>query len=832
MDVDLRGSLEHAIKDLEVPAFVVGLHRTITIANEKASSLLLESQCHVLVGTDLSDILCPAAISAVSSWIDEVVEGIATQVKLGITLSLNTGPELWSVVSLKDRDDRLTGFLFQQVLITSALPDQSILDAFNNPTAAADLDDLARRELRWKTAVLSANQGVWDHDFELDRHFLSDTWREIRGISIGAAAAETTEDWLKTIHPDDVGRVKEQVALQESGATDVVNYTFRQRHADGHWIWILSRGRVVRRDENGLPVRIIGTDTDISDLKFVELERARLAERLGLAIEAAEMGQWEQRIETKNAIWDDRSLKMFGLRDNLTLRSETDWSKMIHPDDRDATMAHFHSCQLEKRDIACDFRIMTADGIEKFIRTRGKFVHDVEGGDRYIGVNLDLTKDHQKTVALEQARNRLEYESRHDPLTGLANRRRLDEVFLVQSSENESDLMGAMHLDIDRFKQINDNFGHDAGDFTLKHAASIMKKYLPKDVLVARVGGDEFVALFPQAQNRVVMEALAEQIIQAFSMPFFYNKIRIKAGISIGIAALDRQEQSESSLLILADIALYHAKKSGRGIWQFYEPHMKTQTSERIKIQDALISAFEHNEITCHYQPQFDAQTMKLSGIEALVRWESPTSGLIMPDQFLSAAEDMGLIAKLDELVLCQVLTDLECWEAEGLSVPHISVNVSAHRISDPDLGTWLQRMKLPPGKIVFELLESVFLDGEDATISANLSLLQSMGVDVEIDDFGTGHASIISLLRISPKRLKIDRELVEPIVHSPKRRGLLETIIRIGKMLDIEVVAEGVETNAHIAILRELQCDYLQGFALSKPMNSANMRELLIARR
>lgn len=822
-------STEEVLKCLEIPAFVVGLHHKTTAVNERALFILGFAHQNDFKDIPISDIFSSTTAAEIYTWMGDVLASKPVQPKLVIKRSHPRNPQPWSAVPLIDLDGNLIGFLFQHLQSLSNAQSSLLSDTLHNPLDIAQLDDLTRRELRWKTAVLSANQGVWDHDFEFNQHFLSDIWRTMRGISLEVEVPGNTEDWLKTLHKDDIEQIKAQLEQLESGQTDIVNYAFRQRHSDGHWVWIMSRGNVVRRTATGAIARMIGTDTDISDLKAIEHERARLADSLGLAISAAEMGQWELDPTNHSTTWDDRALQIFGLNDGLNHRSDTEWADMIHPDDRKLIIAYNDTSVRDRKDIACDYRIITVDGHEKYIRSRGKYVPKSDGSCRYIGVNFDLTDDYAKTVALEKARNRLEYESRHDALTGLANRRRLDEFYTDQVAMQPTKNIAAMHFDIDRFKQINDMHGHDAGDVTLKHVASNLKAYLPADVLVARVGGDEFVAFFAQAPSPNDLKVIAEHIIDTFEEPFFYNGCRIKTGVSIGIASLAPDDQLASNLFIAADIALYHAKKSGRATFRFYSNSMRDQANQREKIQDDLMTAFERDEITCHYQPQFDAQTMKLSGLEALVRWDSPKHGLVMPDQFLSVAEDMGLIGKLDEIVLDRALRDLYEWTQDGISVPRISVNISAQRLTDPGLGVRLAKMNIPPGKIVFELLESVFLDGESIVISANLRAIRALEIDIEIDDFGTGHASIVSLLRISPKRLKIDRELVQPIVHSRKRRALLEAIIRIGQMLNIEVVAEGVETDAHINILRALKCDYLQGFGLARPMRSAAIRDLLI---
>jgi diguanylate cyclase (GGDEF)-like protein len=436
-------------------------------------------------------------------------------------------------------------------------------------------------------------------------------------------------------------------------------------------------------------------------------------------------------------------------------------------------------------------------------------------------VNFDITLDKLQAEELENARTLLEYESRHDALTALANRRKLDEVFLERVANSQS-AATLLHLDIDHFKQINDTLGHAAGDAALQHAANVLRRHMTGDVLISRVGGDEFVVLLFEVPAEQELEATAESIIREMSRPFCYRSMKCSIGVSIGIAICQNCDGVDRSLFIDADLALYEAKKAGRGRYRFFSPSMKEEARWRKETFDALSSGIENGEILCHYQPQFDAVTLKLSGLEALVRWERIKVGLIMPHQFLGVAEDMGLLSKIDDIVLHRVLHDISTWEKAGITVPPISVNVSASRLNDPTFADQLVNLNIPVGMLSFELLETAFLDTKSSVVDRNLGIIKDLGINIEIDDFGSGHASIAGLLSVTPTRLKIDHTLVGPISTSERQRELVKNIIGIGHMLGIRVVAEGVETPAHIEILKAMHCDFLQGFGLSRPMDGA----------
>ena len=677
---------------------------------------------------------------------------------------------------------------------------------------------------RWIMAISSANQAVWDHDFERNQHYLSDTWRALRGLSANDPTPVSTEEWFTTVHQNDRAHLEEQWRQIDSGATDVINYKFRQRHKAGHWVWFLSRGRVMRRDADGLPARIVGTDTDITDIKTVELESQRLAQRLEIALEAAGMGLWELNLDTGEAYWDDGLLRILGERDGRNIRSGEDWLEYVHPDDRAKIYPYLEHCIERRLEINCDYRLLNPRGETIYIRALAKFVDNAEHGPRYYGVNIDITRDKRQTEELEKARKLLEFESRHDSLTKLANRRKLEEVYAAQVKAGNT-TMSVMHLDIDHFKQINDTLGHNAGDATLQHAANILQRHIKGNALVSRVGGDEFVALIFENWPQSHLQAIADEIIRDMSVPFLYGAQKCTIGSSIGVATYCDNDD----LFINADLALYAAKKAGRRRCRFYTRSMKKEARRRKETFDALSAGFERGEIICHYQPQFDGVTLKPTGLEALVRWDRQTNGLIMPDQFLGVAKDMGILSEIDGLVLRRVLEDLHNWSRAGVVVPPISVNVSACRLNDPSFADQLQALEIPDGMLSIELLESAFLDTKNDVVASNLKVVADLGIHLEIDDFGSGHASIASLLAISPKRLKIDRTLISPITSSQQQRHLVRNIIGIGHMLGIKVVAEGVETAQHVELLQTMGCDFLQGFGLSQPLDEKAVPHFLI---
>ena len=581
-----------------------------------------------------------------------------------------------------------------------------------------------------------------------------------------------------------------------------------------------------------------------SELSRSERQMRVLSRRLALALDASQIGVWEHNLSTEELVWDDRVNELYGKPADGGRRIASDWSGSIHPDDIDRATRDFDAAVSSNGLYASEYRIVLADGTVRHMRAKASLYRDPNGETKMVGAEWDVTADvklredlerarflsEMRNAELEAAKARIEHNSLHDSLTGLPNRRYLDQVLEAAAQKRDQDV-ALLHIDLDRFKQINDTLGRAAGDAMLVHASKILMSKVRCGDFVARIGGDEFVVFCQAGLDNKDLAALADRIIAEMRQPVPYEGHLCRFGVSIGIAVEHGLAADPKRLLVNADIALYRAKGRGRNRHEFFTEALQAEIVNTKRVADEILGGLERNEFITHYQPQFDARTLEIAGVEALVRWAHPGRGLLAPAAFLKTAEELNVVSTMDRLVLEQALVDFRDWNAAGLNVPRISVNVSARRLQDDELIASLKDLDIAPGTVSFELVESIFLDENDDLIIWNVNQIKDLGIDVEIDDFGTGYASIVSLQKLKPRRLKIDRQLVVPIVKSAKQRRLLESIIEIGKSLDIEVVAEGVETMEHARILKEIGCDFLQGYAFARPMSAADLKAFILAR-
>ncbi len=595
-----------------------------------------------------------------------------------------------------------------------------------------------------------------------------------------------------------------------------------------------------------LPISIAGylydqRRTHIRELRRRQDQMLKLSQRLKLALDTSKIGIWELNLDTREMAWDDRMKELYGVPADVDPTQYDVWSTALHPDDRERAEEEFREAISDGGTYASEFRVVFPDGTTRWIRAIGA-VHDNIGGHRHIiGVNWDVSDDiHLKTGLMEAKRNaelrnreledaraQMEHNSLHDSLTGLPNRRFLDELLLKTRDGRKPTAL--LHIDLDRFKQINDTLGHAAGDAMLIHAASVLKANTRADDFVARIGGDEFVIATTTEIDETQLSILAGRIVDQMRQPVPYKNHLCRFGASIGVALADEGvTESGKRLLIDADIALYRAKSDGRNRYEFFSAALKAEVVRNKRVADDILSGLERQEFLPYFQPQFDARTFDIVGVEALARWKHPTEGVLAPDMFLRIADELNVVPLIDRTILEQTLWQSARWKAAGISIPKMSVNVSAGQLHDTDLIHRLDGLAIEPGTLSFELLESIFLDEGNEIAAANIERLKTLGIDIEIDDFGTGYASIISLIHLHPARLKIDRRLITPIIGSDSRRRLVASIIDIGQSLGIKVVAEGVETMEHAAILRDLGCDTLQGYAFAAPMSSEMLMEFV----
>ncbi|MET3901446.1 diguanylate cyclase (GGDEF)-like protein/PAS domain S-box-containing protein [Devosia sp. UYZn731] len=443
---------------------------------------------------------------------------------------------------------------------------------------------LALSESRLNFALEAAGQGVWDHDIPTDTMFYSPGWRQMRGIAPDEEVNGALEAWLARIHPDDRGHIHAEVKLQNTGHEAFRVLEYREQHRNGHFIWIQSRGRPVAWNENGLAIRTLGTDTDITKRKESELQFQVISRRLELALEVSQIGVWEQDLDTGHVIWDRRMHEIYGRGQRDEALSEHDWEFAIHPADRNRAKHEFSSAVQNRSDYTSEFRIVLPEGNIRHIRSRGRYFTAALGRGKLIGAEWDITHDVERTEQLYDARllaearfnelqmaqNRIRHAAMHDHLTDLPNRRFLDHKLAEQLPFVGADgrRMALLHIDLDWFKQINDRFGHAVGDFMLQHVADILRQNARNDDFIARVGGDEFVLLSWFGDSDASLRSVASSIIEALTKNVPHDGLTLQIGASIGIAYAEDASVSATTLLQRADVALYRAKALGRNRYE------------------------------------------------------------------------------------------------------------------------------------------------------------------------------------------------------------------------------------------------------------------------
>ena len=422
------------------------------------------------------------------------------------------------------------------------------------------------------------------------------------------------------------------------------------------------------------------------------------------------------------------------------------------------------------------------------------------------------------------AEERVQYLAYYDALTGLPNRTLLqDRLFkALAGARRQKDKVALLFLDLDGFKNINDSLGHSVGDLLLQEVAERLKIWGRERDTVARLGGDEFLIMLTNVTDVPDAAVAAERLMDAMTAEFVVQGHLLKVSCSIGISIFPEHGKDCDTLIKNADAAMYNAKECGRNNFRFFTEDMNTQVVERLTLENSLRLALEREELFLVYQPQMDMATRKVTGLEALLRWQHPELGLVPPDKFIRIAENSGLIVPIGEWVLRTACAQAQQWQQEGLPAVTVAVNVSAIQFRHEGFCGLIQRVLnetgLAPQYLELELTESLLLANADLMLSV-IQELKAMGLTLAIDDFGTGYSSFSYLRQFQVSKLKIDRSFIRDVAVNADDAAITAAIISIAKSLKLKVIAEGVENEAQMTFLRAHQCDEIQGYYFSKPL-------------
>lgn len=658
--------------------------------------------------------------------------------------------------------------------------------------------------------------------------YISSGFRDVYGFEPDAALQDANVVWSLT-HPDDLERLQASIALSyETLQTWQCQYRVITPAGTVKWLQGVARPT---RQPNG-DVIWDGLIIDVSDRKSAEGALRESETRYRLLAENMNDLVCLHDLQGKYSYVSPSCELLLGYQHDEMLGKDP--YSLFHPDDRDRVYQEAHLTAISGKPKSITYRIRQKSGEYIWFETLTKPILTARGE---VAQLQTTSRDVTERI---QVQSQLKYEALHDALTRLPNRHFLSErleLAINRAKCLENHRFAVLFLDLDRFKVINDSLGHLAGDQLLITIAQRLRTTVRSVDLVARLGGDEFVILLEEIQD--IQEALhvTERIFSALQTPIRIEERDVYTYASIGIVLGTKEYAEASHLLRDADIAMYRAKTNGKGRYEIFNPAMHTQALKHLQLENDLRRAIDSQEFVLHYQPIVALDTGCLVGFEALIRWQHPTQGLKSPGEFIAVAEETGLITKLDYWGLWTACNQLASWQSSfpelcGLKV---SVNLSALDLRRADLLDEIDRVlaqtRLRTECLTLEITESMLIDDPESTIQL-LDQIKERGVQISIDDFGTGYSSLNYLHRLPIDSLKVDRCFVNQIQSGNRDRQIVETIVALSEQLELNTIAEGIETQAQLERLRELGYKFGQGFLFSKALSQQSITRRLASKR
>ncbi|MEO8298346.1 MAG: EAL domain-containing protein [Burkholderiales bacterium] len=553
----------------------------------------------------------------------------------------------------------------------------------------------------------------------------------------------------------------------------------------------------------------------------LQVSQARLASLLSLSSDWV----WEQDTEGRFSYVSEGLSQRTGLANTLLMAQACSLLGPLRAEPGELVRLQVHMQRREPfHDI--DFAVTAVDGSTRHLRISGEPVIEDRQLRGYRGVGSDVT-------AQVLADRKIQELARFDSLTGLPNRYMIMEELgrALTRCRLHGRRFAVLFIDLDRFKAVNDHLGHAAGDALLRIVGTRLRRHLRDGDLLGRLGGDEFVALTDSPCDPAALSTLAGRLIDAVAEPMVLEGRGVQISASVGIGIYPNDGTEAATVLMAADTAMFQAKSRGKNTFQFFTAELAQQAASRFSLESELRLAVERNELVLHYQPLVDAHTGTLVGLEALVRWNHPSRGLLQPAVFIDLAEESGLIVPIGRWVLRAACQQLRAWQDAGLRPPRCAVNVSVRQLVGntllDDVHAALQQTGVRPSDLGIEVTESLLMADAQQS-STTLKCLHDLGIHIAIDDFGTGYSSLAYLKRFPAQSIKLDRSFVASLPDDADNLAITRAVVAMGHNLGMRVTAEGVETHAQRACLHELDCDVLQGYLFGRPMPAEQISRLL----
>ncbi len=678
---------------------------------------------------------------------------------------------------------------------------------------------------RMELAIEGNRDVVWDWNLITNDLYVTPRWKDIVGYD-SKEVPYKIKMWKKYLHPEDRKNVLRDINDNIHGKTEYLDNIHRIYHQDGHWVWIHLRGKTLY-DENGTAIRMTGTHRDITQERELQLknkEQAQIIEQIHDSVISTDLEgnilSWNKGSEI---LLEYNAKEAIGKHITMIYREE-DYSFLQKNIEQ---LLEYGEQHVEVSLVKKSKDIVIADLSLSLLK-------DEKGAPiGMIGYSQDITERKKAEKALLEQKNIFHYQANHDALTQLPNRLSFTETLerSLKKAQRKQDKVALLFIDIDHFKKINDSLGHAVGDKVLQEVTKRFNKIIRGSDTLARLGGDEFTVIMENISEGQTASLLAQRLVKSLNVPIVIQKNEFYLSCSIGISLYPDDGNSVENLLKYSDTAMYKAKAEGRDNFQFYCEEMTEIAYQRVIMESNLRTALKNEDFVVYYQPQINAHTNQLIGMEALVRWQHKTMGIISPQQFIPLAESMGLIVELDRYVMKEAMKQVVKWYKEGLNPGILALNLSIKQLQSKDFISTLKNILRETGFkaqwLEFEISESHIMTDPKESIKI-LNQISEMGIELAIDDFGTGYSSLAYLKKFPIDKLKIDRSFISDLPHDDEDSAITKAVIALAKSLNLKIVAEGVETEEQKDFMLENSCKTIQGYYYSKPLPASHFESFV----